>query len=165
MTKKLLAATMLLGISGTVLASNREVRGSAPPACKVQGVWERVATIRAGKRTEFTGARQSKIVTRKRFMWVEASNRRDTIPLRTTVDSLRHYAMAGGYGTYDVSGHKYTEHINLFVEPKTEGQSFTASCRTAGNQWFHTYRAADLDGTMPGRNPNDSTTEVWRRVE
>jgi hypothetical protein len=165
MTRKLLAGMMVLGLSGSVLAANREANGSAPPACKVQGVWERVATISAGKRTDFTTARQAKIVTRNRFMWLEAANHRDTIPLRATVDSLRYSAMAGGYGTYDVSGHKYTEHINLFVEPKTEGKSFTASCRVEGNQWFHTYRASDIDATMPGRNPNDSTTEIWRRVE
>jgi hypothetical protein len=162
MTKRLLAATIVLGISGTVLASNHDVRGAAPPACKVQGVWERVATIAAGKRTEFTGARQVKVVTKKHFTWVEAANHRDTIPLRTTLDSLRYYEMAGGYGTYDVSGHAYTEHINLFVNPKSEGQSFTAGCRVDGNRWYHTYRASDLDGPSASR---DSTTEVWRRVE
>jgi len=165
MTKRLLAATMMLGLSGTLLVSNRDTLSSAPSACKVQGVWERVATISGGKRTDFTTARQAKIVTKNRFMWLQAANHRDTIPLKATVDSLRYSAMAGGYGTYDVSGHRYTEHINLFVNPKTEGQSFTASCRVEGKQWFHTYRASDIDATMPGRNPNDSTTEIWRRVD
>jgi len=165
MTKKLLAATMLLGISGTVLGSDRDVLGSAPAACRVQGVWERVATIQSGKRTDFTGARQRKIVTKKHFMWLTTAARRDTLPFRTALDSARFYAMSGGFGTYEVAGHKYTEHIHLFVDPRTEGKTFTTSCRVSGNQWYHTYLASDIDVPMPGRSATDSTTEIWRRVE
>lgn len=165
MTKKLIAATMLLGISGTVLASNRNVLGSAPEACRVQGVWEREATIQAGKRTEFTGARQWKIVTKKHFMWLTGANHRDTLPLVTALDSARFYAINGGSGTYEVAGHKYTEHIDLFVDPRLEGKSLTTSCRVDGNRWYHTYRAADIDTPIAGRAATDSTTEIWRRVE
>lgn len=166
MTKKLLAATMLLGISGTVLGANRDVLGSAPPACKVQGVWEMTAQIQAGKRTEFTGAREWKLVTKKHWMWLGEATRRDTLPLKTPLDSARYTAIGGGAGTYDVSGHKYTEHIDLFVDPKFEGKSLSAACRTEGNMWYHTWRIGDLDA--PGVvNPQaaDSTTEIWRRVE
>jgi hypothetical protein len=166
MTNKLLAATMLLGISGTVLASNRDVLGSAPAACRVQGVWERIATVQAGKRTEFTGARQRKIVTKKHFMWLTGAARRDTLPLKTALDSARFYAINGGSGTYEVAGHKYTEHIDLFVDPRLQGKSLTTSCRVEGNRWYHTYRAADIDTPLAGRSmPTDSTTEIWRRVE
>ncbi len=165
MTKKLLAATMLLGISGTVLASNRDVLGSAPPACRVQGVWEMVATIQAGKRTEFTG-RERKVVTKKHWMWLAEATRRDTLPLKTALDSARYYAIGGGSGTYEVSGHKYTEHIDLFVDPKFEGKSLSAACRTEGNLWYHTWRVGDLDAPgAPSPNAADSITEVWRRVE
>ncbi len=166
MTKKLLAATMLLGISGTVVASNRDVLGSAPAACKVQGVWEMTATIQAGKRTEFTGAREWKLVTKKHWMWLQGATRRDTLPITTPLDSARYYAIGGGAGTYDVSGHRYTEHIDLFVDPKFEGKSLTASCRMEGNRWYHTYRGSDLGTTVLGTPMSpDSVTEIWRRVE
>jgi len=164
MTKNLLAATMLLGISGTVLVSNRDVLGSAPPACKVQGVWEMTATIQAGKRTEFTGAREWKLVTKKHWMWLAARTRRDTLPLRTPLDSARYYGVSGGSGTYEVSGHRYTEHLDIFVDPRFEGRSLTASCRIVGNQWYHSFR--DFDLLPAGQAPSaDSTTEIWRRVE
>jgi hypothetical protein len=159
MTNKLLAVASLLGIFGTVLAARHDAHGSAPPACKVQGVWERIATIQAGKRTEFPRPRQAKVVTKRHFMWYETAARRDTIPLRTALDSARYSAGAGGYGTYDVSDHKYTEHIDLFVSPAFEGKSLTASCRVEGKEWYHSYKASDLGGT------SDSVTEIWRRVE
>ena len=166
MTKQLLAATVLLGISGSVFVSNRDVFGSAPAACKVQGVWEVTASIQKGKRTEFTGAREWKLVTKKHWMWVAAATRRDTLPLKTPLDSAHYYAIDGGAGTYDVSGHRYTEHIGLFVDPAQEGKSLTAACRIEGNVWYHTWRRGDLDA--PGvvdPQAADSITEVWRRVE
>jgi hypothetical protein len=165
MTKNLLAATMVLGISGTVLAFNRDVRGSAPPACRVQGVWERVATIQGGKRQELTAARQRKILTKKHFMWLTEATRRDTLPLTTAADSALFFGMAGGSGTYKVVGHHHTEHIDLFVDPRLEGKSLTASCRIEGNRWYHTYLASDIDGPVAGNSSTDSTTEIWRRVE
>jgi hypothetical protein len=166
MTKKLLAATMLLGISGTVLVSNRDVLGSAPAACKVQGVWERTATIQKGKRTEFAGGKQYKLVTRTHYTWLYAATRRDTLPLRTSLDSASFYSMSGGYGTYKVSGHKYTEQLDVFVDPRLEGKSLAASCQVEGNQWIHTYRESDLGTPTPGTTASpDSTTEIWRRVE
>ena len=166
MRKQLLATTMLLGISGTVLVSNHDVLGSAPAACKVQGVWEMTAQIQGGKRTEFTGARERKVATKKHWMWLERANRRDTLPLSTPLDSARYYSISGGAGTYDVLGHRYTEHIDLFVFPQFEGKSLSASCRIEGDRWYHTWRLGDLDA--PGvNNPMaaDSITEIWRRVE
>ena len=98
MTNKLLAATMLLGISGSVIAASRDVHGSAPPACRVQGVWDMVASVQAGKRTEFTGAQQRKIVTKKHWMWLAGSARRDTLPMRTALDTANYYSISGGTG-------------------------------------------------------------------
>ncbi len=165
MRKQLLAPTMLLGISGAVLVANRDV-GSAPAACKVQGVWEMTANIQGGKRTEFTGAREWKLVTKKHWMWLVGATRRDTLPLVTAADTARYYDVGGGSGTYDVSGHKYTEHIDLFVDPKFEGKSLSAACRTEGNLWYHTWRVGDLNAPgAPSPNAADSVTEVWRRVE
>jgi hypothetical protein len=166
MTRKLLGLTMLLGISGSVIAAGRDLHSSAPPACKVQGVWEMVANIQAGKRTEFTGAQERKIVTKKHWMWLVSANRRDTLPLRTPLDSANFYSIGGGFGTYDVSGHKYTEHIDGFVDPRFQGRSLTASCRTEGKQWFHTWAIKDLNTPVAGAPVStDSVTEIWRRVE
>ena len=166
MTRKLLAVATLLGISGSVIAAGRSAHESAPPACRVQGVWEMVANIQAGKRTEFTGAQERKIVTKKHWMWLQSPNRRDTLPLKTPLDSANVYSISGGFGTYDVSGHKYTEHIDAFVDPRFQGRSLTASCRTEGKQWFHTWALKDL-ATSPSAAPvsPDSVTEIWRRVE
>jgi hypothetical protein len=166
MTNKLLAATMLWGISGSVMAAGRDVHGAAQPACRVQGVWDLVATVQAGKRTEVTGFRQRKIVTNKNWMWLEAANRRDTLPLKTPLDTANYYSMGGGFGTYDVSGHHYTEHLDLIFAPRLEGKSLVASCRTEGNQWFHTFLASDLNSPGgPMSTSKDSVTEIWRRVE
>jgi hypothetical protein len=163
MTNKTLAAAMLLGISGSVIAARNDPPGSAPPACRVQGVWDRVATIQARKRTEFTGNKQRKVVTKKNYMWLAEETRRDTLPLKSVADTARFYAMSGGSGTYRVVGNKYTEHLDLFVDPKVEGRDFTATCRVDGNTWYHSYLSSDLgDTTAAGR---DSTTEVWRRAE
>jgi hypothetical protein len=166
MRNKLLAGTLLLGLSGSMIAASRDVHGSASPACRVQGVWEMVASIQAGKRTEFQGATQRKLVTKKHWMWLAAATRRDTLPLRTPLDTANYYSINGGYGTYDVSDHRYIEHIDAFVEPKLQGKSLTASCRIEGKQWFHTFLASDL-ATQPAAAPasRDSITEIWKRVE
>ncbi len=169
MMQKLLAATMLLGISGSTLAFHRNTSPSAAAAaapCRIQGAWERVATIQASKRTEFTGARQTKFVGKKHYMWLAGETRRDTLPLRTVADTARFYAMSGGFGTYELVGDHYTEHLDVFVDPKLEGKTLKASCRVDGNRWYHTFLESDLAASVAGRPPvTDSVTEVWRRVE
>lgn len=167
MRKKLLGVTMLLGISGTVLASTGDASGSAQAACRVQGVWERVATIQAGKRTEYTGARQRKLVTKKHHMWLSEEARRDTLPLRTTADTTRFFWVNGGSGTYQVAGNQYTEYIDLFSDPRIEGKSLKAKCRTEGKWWYHSFVASQLDTPAAGAAAasTDTTTEIWRRVE
>ena len=167
MTNRLLATTMLLGLTGSVIAASRDVHGSPPKACRVQGVWDLVASVQAGKRTEHAGT-QRKVVTKKHWMWVGGAARRDTLPLKTPLDSAHYYLIGGGYGTYDVSGNHYIEHIDFFVEPKLQGKSLTASCRVEGKQWFHTFLASDLStpGAAPMTPPSkDSVTEIFRRVE
>ena len=166
MTNKLLAAAMLLGVSGSVIAATRDLHGSVPPACRVQGVWDLVASIQAGKRTEFTGAQQRKIVTRKHWMWLVGATRRDTLPLRTALDTANYYSVGGGFGTYNVSANHYTEQIDVFVDPSLQRKSLKASCRVQGNQWFHTFLASDLGTQPPAPTASrDSLTEIWRRVE
>lgn len=164
MPRKMLVATMLLGISGTVFAANRDASGAAQRGCRVQGVWERVATLQSGKRQEYTGARQRKVVTKKHHMWLNSEARRDTLPLRTLADTLNFYWVSGGSGTYEIAGSRYTEHLDMFSDPRLEGKSLKASCRVDGNRWYHTFRPSDLDSPAPGQ-ATDSITEVWRRVE
>jgi hypothetical protein len=162
MKEKLLAVTTLFAISATVLASSN-ASNSAAPACRVQGVWERVSTRQGGKTTAFTGARQRKAVTKRNYMWLEEETRRDTLPLRTVSDTARYYGMSGGSGRYEVVGNKYIEHLDMFVDPKFEGKTFAASCRVDGNTWYHSFLSSTLgDTTAAGR---DTTTEVWRRIE
>jgi hypothetical protein len=97
-------------------------------------------------------------------MWVAARTKRDTLPLITALDSARYYGVSGGSGTYEVSGNRYTEHLDIFVDPRYEGMSLTASCRIVGNQWYHSFK--DFNRLLPGEKPaTDSTTEIWRRVE
>lgn len=167
MKKKLLGATVLLGLTGTMLASDGYASGPAQAACRVQGVWERVATIQAGKRTEYTNARQRKLVTKKHHMWLSEEARRDTLPLRTTADTTRYYWVNGGSGTYQVAGNVYTENIDLFSDPKIEGKTLKAKCRTEGKWWYHSFVASQLDTPAAGAPPasTDTTTEIWRRVE
>lgn len=164
MKTKLLAVTTLFAVSATMLAASGNVSNSAAPACRVQGVWERVSTIQGGKTTAYAGAKQRKVVTKRNYMWLGEETRRDTLPLRTVADTARYYGMSGGSGRYEVVGNKYIEHLDLFVDPKLEGKVFTATCRVEGNTWYHSFRSSDLgDTTLAGRS--GPTTEVWRRVE
>ena len=163
MKRKLLAVTTLFAISATMIASSSNRSNSPAPACRVQGVWERVSTMQAGKTTAFAGAKQRKVVTKRNYMWLAEESRRDTLPLRTVSDTARYYGMSGGSGRYEVVGNKYIEHLDLFVDPKFEGKTFTASCRVQGTTWYHSYLSSDLgDTTRAGR---DTTTEVWRKIE
>lgn len=127
---------------------------SRTKSCDVDGVWELVSTNAAGQDQPLNGFRQRKIVSRGHFMWLGAAAKRDTIALHTLVDTLRSNQVSGGTGTYTLAGNTYTEHLDVFVAPALEGQSWPATCRTAGDRWYHTY-------------PPDSarkTTEEWRRI-
>ena len=164
MTRTILTAATLVGISATLVAATHYPNHSIPPACRLNGVWDRVATIQAHKRTPFSGGIQRKMLTNKNFMWAFLESRRDTLPLKTVADTARYYGMSGGAGRYQVVGSKYIEHLDMFVDPKFEGKSLTATCRVEGNTWYHTFLNSDLgDTTLAGRR--DSVTEVWRRVE
>jgi hypothetical protein len=164
MTRTILTAVTLVGISATLLAATHYPNPTTPPACRLNGVWDHVATIQAKKRTAFSGGIQRKMLTNKNFMWAFLESRRDTLPQKTAADSARYFGMSGGAGRYDVVGNKYTEHLDMFVDPAFEGKSLTATCRVEGNTWYHTFLLSDLgDTTLAGRR--DSVTEVWRRVE
>jgi len=164
MTRNLLAVAALLTISGAVAATNRNSSGSAPPACRVQGVWvaERVTTN--GKQDPTTG-QERKIMTKNHFMWVQQENRRDTLPLKTYRDSVRVFSDAAGYGSYTVSGTTVTEHIELFPNPTWIGRDFKATCSTPDrNHWIHTWYT-DVYKDSTGRSRRDTINEYFARVE
>ena len=163
MTRNMLAAVTLLTISGSVAATHGNGSSSAPPECRVQGVWrmERVAT---NGKADSTSGQERKIMTRNHFMWVQQESRRDTLPLKTYRDSVRAFNDAGGYGTYTVSGSTVTEHIELFPIPSWIGRDFKATCRTDSNHWVHTWYS-DVYKDSTGRSRRDTTVEYYRRDE
>ena len=140
------------------------VTGARPSAgCRVHGVWELVSVTTDGKEEVVRGWKQLKLVTDRHFVWISEGLRRDTLPLKTELDSLRAYIIGGGAGTYTATGNRYIEQIDYFNDPSWIGKSWNASCRIEGDRWYHSFT-----------NPNDSTkatgpvghvTELWRRVE
>jgi hypothetical protein len=163
MTRTILTTTALLAVSASLIAATHDYRVSAPRSCRVQGFWERIATIQGGKRTAVTGYREFKMLTRHNYVWLSAETRRDTLPLKTVSDTARYYGMQGGSGSYKVEGTKYIEHLTQFIDPKYENKDAVFSCRIDGNIWYHSFTTNQFgDTTAAGR---DTTTEVWRRIE
>src|SRR6266516_4921111 len=103
--------------------------------CRVRGVWELVSVSQNGKDQPLAGYRGMKVLTDRHFMFVGQAGKRDTIPLKTGLDTLRAYQMSGGAGTYTTSGTTYVEHIEIFVIPSWIGTSFRATCRLEGGLW------------------------------
>ncbi len=164
MTRNLLAGTFLLTIPGTIALTHERVRASAAQECQVQGVWNLVSATFRGKPYPWPG-KQQKMVAKNHYMWLEMDNRRDTIPLKTALDSARHFSMSAGAGRYTVSGNIYSEQLEYFPDPGMIGRVVKAKCRVAGNRWYHTYSTYELDPKAPGARKTDSTTEVYIRVE
>ena len=134
--------------------------GSAPPVadCRLKGVWEMVAVTNNGKDAPLNGYRQMKVVTGRHFMWIGEDPKRDTLPLKTGVDTLRAYIIGGGAGTYSVTGDKYVEQIEFFNDPQFIGKPWNATCRVEGERWYHSF-------TVPNDTSVTKVVEVWRRVE
>lgn len=132
--------------------------------CPVRGVWELVSLSRNGKDQPLNGAKQWKIVTQRHFMWVGSDARRDTLPMKTQADTLRRFLIGGGAGTYTVTRNGYAEHIEIFNDVTWLGKTWKATCRVAGNQWFHSYPFPQ-DSTGVPRDSIAHFVEVWRKVE
>jgi hypothetical protein len=159
----LVAGLLAAPLSAQVAPATRDSPGknsqsdgarSRTAACRVEGVWELVSITSGGQEEPLRGYRQRKIVSRGHYMWVGADAKRDTITLRTSTDSLRAFRVAGGTGAYRVDGNTYTEQLEIFVDPTIEGRPFSATCRTEGDRWYHSFMS---DSTRP-------TVEVWRRI-
>ena len=131
-------AASALALSGPHSASptreRSELRGATndvhPDAgCPVRGVWELVSVSQNGKDQPLAGYRGMKVLTDRHFMFVGQAAKRDTLPLKTEMDTLRAYQLSGGAGTYTTRGTTYIEHIDIFVIPSWIGTSFRATCR------------------------------------
>jgi hypothetical protein len=131
--------------------------------CQVRGVWELVSVSQDGKDQPLAGFKQLKVLTDRHFMWIGQAARRDTLPLKTELDTLRAYQVGGGAGTYTTSGNTYIEHIDLFVIPSWVGTSFKAACRIEGGRWYHSFTMPNDTTKAPG--PYQHIVEIWRRVE
>ena len=130
--------------------------------CQVEGVWALVATsVNGAPAAPRRGYHERKIVTRGHFMWLGEQLQRDTLPMRTELDSLRAMHVDGGSGTYTVSGNSYTERLDYFSDPRQIGRTVRAVCRTEGDRWYHSFRV--LGDTVPTNNPR-ILEEVWRRL-
>jgi hypothetical protein len=166
-----ITASALALVSGCKSTQTSESPGQVPTTsdvrlgavCPVRGVWELVSVSENGKDQPLGGYRQRKIVTDRHFMWMGQAARRDTLPLRTQLDTLRAYQTPGGAGTYTTSGTTYIEHIDFFVIPSWVGTSFRATCRVEGDRWYHSFTTPNDTTAAPG--PYQHIIEVWRRVE
>ena len=138
-----------------------DTAGGATSACDVQGVWELVSTTVNGAAEPLNGRQQRKIVSARHFIWVSQAARRDTLPLRTPVDSLRVVLMGAGAGTYTLRDSTYTENIEFFNNPTFIGRPWTATCQTQNDVWRHKFVVPD----SAGREAGTVVVEEWRRVE
>jgi hypothetical protein len=147
-----------------LLISAGVVSGSQKVGCPVRGVWELVSVTNNGKDQPLNGAKQMKIVTASHWMWIGQDARRDTLPLKTPLDTLRRNSIGGGAGTYTTSGNTYVEHIVYFVDPAWLGKSWNATCRVEGNRWYHSYPFPQ-DSTGVPRDSIGHYVEVWQKIE
>lgn len=131
--------------------------------CQVRGVWELVSTSVDGADEVRPGYRQRKVLTSRHFMWLGEDAKRDTLPLKTAMDSLRATRIMGGSGTYTVQGNSYTERLDYFYQPNMIGQTLRATCRTVGDRWYHVF-TVPFD-TVAARGRFTRLSELWRRVE
>jgi hypothetical protein len=155
-------------VSATLVGAALLLSGNVPSSattlsCSVIGTWDLVAVTRGGKALSSTN-QQRKIVNGSHFMWINQATRRDTLPLRSLVDSLRYSRVNGGSGRYSLVGNAYTEHLDYFSDPSFLGKDFTATCRTVGDRWFHSYNASAL-GDTAAAEARVMYIEEWHRIK
>jgi len=149
-------ATICTGLAVGALVSGVIAARPPAPECQVIGVWELVGVKNNGSPVPMAGWAQRKVVTRGQFMWLGQAARRDTLPLKTTTDTLRVFSMSGGAGTWKLAGRTYTERLQYFFDPRMIGTDFAATCRTEGDRWIHTWVNTGQQVTVD---------EEWRRIE
>jgi hypothetical protein len=156
----------LYGMSASVLVvaalglASPSSASAATANCSVVGTWELTGITVDGKAIASRG-QQRKIVTAGHFMWINQATRRDTLPLKTPMDSVAHYRVDAGSGTYTLAGNSYVEHIDYFGDPAFLGKDWKATCRTEKNHWVHSYT---IQPSVAGEAAQ-AVVEDWRRLE
>src|SRR5207253_4632871 len=102
-----------------------------------------------------------KIVLRGHWVEVGAEAHRDKLPQQTEIDKLRATQTFAGAGTYTTTGRTFTQHIDYFSNPGSEGATLTGPCRTAGKLWRYSFSTVGVSG-MEGWPKRVS--EVFRRI-
>lgn len=135
---------------------------AALAACQVEGVWEQVSLILDGQVMPPRSRPMLKIVANGHWMWVGADAGRNKLPRQTETERLRAFQMFGGAGTYTTTDNSFTQHIDYFFDPSTEGATLVASCRTEGEFWSYSFSTVGVPG-MDGSGPK-RVSEVFRRI-
>ncbi|MFL5561009.1 MAG: hypothetical protein ACJ79K_06005 [Gemmatimonadaceae bacterium] len=151
--------SVMLAGSALLAGSTLMNEGAPKSSCAVRGTWELVSATQDGKPSPMTG-QERKIVTGHNYMWINQESRRDTLPLKTSADSLRYSTLIGGSGSYTLSGNSYVEHVDYFFLPSYLGQDIKATCRTTKDHWTHAFSLPAAAGAAPVME-----VEEWRRIE
>src|SRR2546427_2223566 len=93
-------------------------------SCQVRGVWELVSVSQNGKDQPLAGYRGMKVLTDQHFMFVGQAAKRDTLPLKTEMDTLRAYQMSGGAGGHTTNGATDNQHNGILFCPSRIRASF-----------------------------------------
>ena len=149
----------------TVAACWLVLTGAGPGGarCRVHGVWQLASVWTDGKEEIVNGWKSMKLVTDRHWVWISEGVRRDTLPFKTQLDTLRAYFIGGGAGTYTLNGDRYVEQIEYFNDPVWIGKPFLATCRVEGDRWYHSY--TDPNDSTTATGPVQHITELWRRIE
>lgn len=137
-------------------------RAPSHAACQVEGVWEQLSVAFDGHEMPPHSRPLRKIVARGHWIWIGADAGRDKLPRQTNADSLRATQIFGGAGTYTTTNRTFTQHIDYFFDPRAEGATLVASCRTQGDLWYYSFSTAGVPG-MEGWPKHVS--EVWHRIK
>lgn len=164
MRRVLLSTALCSTVAGIAFVSGAIAADSPKPACAVTGVWELESVMQNGKAVPPSGFRQRKVVTKHHWMWVGQSAHRDTLPLRSAIDTLRRNELGGGAGTWTLAGNAYTEHIEYFNDPGWIGKDWKATCRVDGGRWYHSFEVPATSDTS-GSAARNAIVEEWRRIE
>ncbi len=121
----------------------------------IEGTWELVSGKWSDPDTTYLfpitdSGRQIKMISRTHFVWMSQDTSRKDV-----------YGFGGG--KYTLDGDKYTEHIEIFYDPRGIGKSLTFKMRVEGDTLIQS-------GTMPfkklGLADYDlETYEVYKRID
>ena len=134
---------------------------AAQAACQVEGVWEQVSLIWDGRVMPPHSRPLQKIVFRGHWIEIGTESNRDKRPQRTELEKLRAMQTFGGAGTYTTTDRTFTQHIEQFSLPGSEGATLIGPCRTKGRFWRYSFSTVGVRGLEEAAK---HVTEVFRRI-